>query len=96
MQLKEKLSSGLSGVLIDVREPWEYKISSIEESELIPIRQFQTALPTLEQAGKDQEILLICQTGARSSHVQQFLINQGFTNTHNVSGGMSSWLVVNL
>jgi len=96
MQLKRKLSGEFSGVLIDVREPWEYNVSCVEESQLIPIRQFQAALPELEKAGKDQEILLICQTGARSSHVQQFLITQGFTNTHNVKGGMSSWLVVNL
>jgi len=96
VQLKQKLSGKFNGVLIDVREPWEYNVLCVEESKLIPIRQFQAALPELEKAGKDQEILLICQTGARSSHVQQFLITQGFTNTHNVKGGMSSWLVVNL
>ena len=91
-ELKEKLASNFDGILVDVREAWEYDIAHIDEAKLMPINNFQEHISELEAAGKDCEILLICQSGARSAYIQKFLIQQGFTNTFNISRGMDAWL----
>ena len=90
--LKNKLDSGFDGILIDVREPFEHQSCSIDGFRLVPMREFQAIIPELEAAGKDTEIILLCHSGARSAHVQQFLMSQGFSNTYNVAGGIANWL----
>lgn len=90
--LKSKLAEGFKGILIDVREPWEHDAANIEGFRLVPIRSFPTVLPELLAAGQDAEILLLCKSGMRSARVQEFLINEGFTNTHNITHGMDAWL----
>jgi adenylyltransferase/sulfurtransferase len=93
--LKEKLDNGFKGHLIDVREPWEHQTCNIEGFRLVPMQTFTSILPELEASGKDTEIILLCHSGARSAHVQQFLITQGFTNTSNVAQGIAAWLKIN-
>ena len=92
--LQQKLAAGFDGILLDVREPWEHEISQIEGFQLIPMRQFPSILPELIQSGKDREILLLCKSGVRSAHAQQFLITEGFTNTHNIDDGIDAWLKI--
>jgi rhodanese-related sulfurtransferase len=42
--------------------------------------------------GRDHEILIHCKSGMRSAHACEFLTNNGFTNVHNVAGGIEAWL----
>lgn len=90
--LQSKLDQGFKGILIDVREPWEHDVANIEGFRLVPIRSFPTVLPELIEAGQDTEIILLCKSGMRSASAQEFLINEGFTNTHNITHGMDAWL----
>ncbi|MGJ8677161.1 MAG: molybdopterin-synthase adenylyltransferase MoeB [Akkermansiaceae bacterium] len=90
-ELKAKLDQGLNGILIDVRETWEHDVINIPSARLVPLNTFPAILPELESQGKDQEILMLCKAGSRSAMAMNFLVNEGFTNVHNVIGGMDAW-----
>jgi len=40
---------------------------------------------------QDKEVIIYCHSGARSSRVTQFLNEQGYTNIHNMLGGIMAW-----
>ena len=77
-----------SPLLLDVREPWEYQIVHLEDSQLVPMREIPAILETLDP---QQEIIVVCHHGIRSRHVALFLEHQGFSNVVNLSGGLDAW-----
>ncbi|MGD8592887.1 MAG: rhodanese-like domain-containing protein [Gammaproteobacteria bacterium] len=87
--LKNLLDNGQSTpLLLDVREPWEFNICRIEGSKLIPMRQIHSAV---DQLDRDQPTVVICHHGIRSQQVCLYLVNMGFTNVFNLSGGVQAW-----
>lgn len=86
-ELKEQLNRK-DVQLIDVRTPGEYKARSIHQFKNIPLN---TLPSNLEKLKKDQEVIVICQSGMRSSNACKMLVKNGFTNVTNVRGGMSAW-----
>lgn len=88
-ELKEYLEQA-SGkpLLLDVREPWEYQICHLENSELVPMNQVPTILKRLD---KDRETIVICHHGVRSQRVGLLLKDYGFKDVVNVTGGISEW-----
>ncbi|HEX5564215.1 MAG TPA: rhodanese-like domain-containing protein [Sporosarcina sp.] len=74
---------------IDVRTPAEYKGRHIKEFENIPLNLLKSKLDKLD---KNKEIVVICQSGMRSSQAAGILKKSGFTGVTNVRGGMSAWL----
>ena len=36
-------------------------------------------------------VIVMCRSGNRSSRITQFLRDQGYTNVHNLDGGILSW-----
>ena len=75
-------------LLLDVREPWEFEKCSIENSQLVPMRQIPSALSQLDP---DQETIVICHHGIRSRSVAAYLSSNDFTNVINLSGGIDAW-----
>ena len=75
-------------LLLDVREPWEYRIASLEGSTLIPMRQIPSAIEDLDPA---QEVIVICHHGIRSRHVAHYLESRGFARVINLRGGVDAW-----
>ena len=75
-------------LLLDVREPWEYKICHIEGSEHVPMRSIPAKIAALDPA---QETVVICHHGIRSRMVCQYLQQEGFSNLINLTGGVKSW-----
>lgn len=51
-------------------------------------------LPTLTQAiGKEQPLILVCQTGNRSGSLATYLANElGYSRVYNLRNGISGWL----
>jgi molybdopterin/thiamine biosynthesis adenylyltransferase/rhodanese-related sulfurtransferase len=88
-ELRETLSNGFEGLLIDVREPDEYQVAHIEGSQLIPLK---TLPGHLESLPKDREILVHCKAGGRSAKAVQLLLDHGFVRVKNVAGGIDAWL----
>ena len=74
--------------VIDVREQWEYDEGHIPGVTLIPMNDVPNRL---NEIPKDKEVILTCRSGNRSSQVTQFLRDQGFTNIHNMDGGILAW-----
>ena len=74
--------------LIDVREPDEYAAGHIPGITLIPMGEVAARLAELP---RDKEIIVTCRTGNRSSQIADLLREQGFTNVHNMTGGIVAW-----
>src|SRR6266446_2789828 len=86
--LKQKLASNGSLVIVDVREPFEYEIAHIENSKLIPLAELAARLGELDRT---KEIVAICHTGTRSAHAVQLLQSAGFSRASNLKGGIGAW-----
>jgi rhodanese-related sulfurtransferase len=89
-ELKQRQQAGENPTIIDVREPWEFEESRIGGSQNIPLGTLPQQLDDLEDH-KDQEVIVHCKSGARSSAAKAFLIQQGFTNVRNLEGGITAF-----
>ena len=75
-------------LLLDVREPRELQGARVEGAVHLPISVFQQRYTELPQ---DRQILVMCASGNRSAAVTAFLLRNGWTDVHNVEGGISAW-----
>ena len=89
-EAKRVLSGGSSASLIDVREPYECAIGTIQGSTNIPMN---TIPQHLENISKEGPLLIYCHHGGRSMQVTHFLRQNGFENAINVGGGIDAWSV---
>ncbi len=75
--------------LIDVREIAEIKAGTIDGAEPIPMA---TIPLRANELSKDEKLIVMCRTGARSAQVCAFLQQQhGFENVYNLRGGIFAW-----
>lgn len=75
------------GWLLDVREPFEWEAGHAPTAHHIPLGELgerQDELP------EDQQLLVICRSGARSRMVTDALTQAGYPAA-NVEGGMGAW-----
>ena len=91
-ELRERLAAKFEGILLDVREPEEYALASIEGAQLIPLA---TLPDRIDELPKDKEILIHCKSGRRSARAVELLASHGYTNVKNVTGGIDAWLEEN-
>jgi rhodanese-related sulfurtransferase len=75
-------------LLLDVREPWEFRLCQIDGSQLIPMGQLPASLNALDPA---RETVVICHHGIRSRQVAMYLDYQGFDRVINLAGGVDAW-----
>ncbi|MGM9926042.1 MAG: rhodanese-like domain-containing protein [Bacillus sp. (in: firmicutes)] len=73
---------------IDVRTPGEYKSNHIKQFKNIPLNELGSRVT---QLSKEKEVVVICQSGMRSSKASKLLKKMGFKQVTNVKGGMSAW-----
>ncbi|MEB3182371.1 MAG: rhodanese-like domain-containing protein [Nostocaceae cyanobacterium] len=92
-ELAERLNSGFDDFqLVDVREPSEVAIASIEGFVNLPLSQFAEWGDNIHaRLNPDAETLVLCHHGIRSAQMCQWLINQGFSNVKNISGGIDAY-----
>ena len=75
-------------LLIDVREQTEYNEGHIPGITLIPMGEIPGRLAEIP---KDKTVVVTCRSGNRSSQVASYLQQQGFTNIHDLQGGIVAW-----
>ncbi len=75
-------------VLIDVREQWEYDEARIPGITLIPMNSIPSRL---NEIPTDKTVVLTCRSGNRSSQIFSYLKQQGYTNIHDMQGGILAW-----
>jgi len=87
-EVMEKLLSGDSFQVLDVREEDEVKRKRIPGSTWIPLAKLGKQVGELD---KNKEIAVHCESGLRSYKACLKLQEQGFENVKNVDGGMLCW-----
>jgi adenylyltransferase/sulfurtransferase len=87
-ELKQKMDRGDNFVLIDVREPHEYKIARIPGSKLIPLGEFSKHVGELDP---NADIVVHCKMGGRSARACGILRQAGFEHVKNLAGGILAW-----
>ncbi len=86
-QLKAKLTKK-EVVLVDVREPSEWKGGYVESAHRIFFADLDEKAETLP---KNKPIAVSCSVGNRSSIGASILKRKGFKEVYNVLGGMTAW-----
>lgn len=87
-ELKSKLDNNEEIQIIDVREPYEVEIATIN-AENIPMAEVTSSV---EKFRKDIPCVVHCRSGARSASVIVFLEeNHGYDNLYNLEGGILAW-----
>lgn len=88
-QLKEEyLTKKIDKFFLDVRTKGEYKSNHIRGFENIAVDGLAA---NLRKIPKDKEIVVICQSGGRSSMACNLLKKNGYEKVTNVIGGMNNW-----
>jgi molybdopterin/thiamine biosynthesis adenylyltransferase/rhodanese-related sulfurtransferase len=88
-ELKERMDRGDAPKVIDVREPHEHAICKIPGAILIPQGQLMQQLGTFDP---NEEIVVHCKSGGRSSRAVQMMKARGFANARNLAGGVLAWV----
>jgi rhodanese-related sulfurtransferase len=88
-ELYDRHQEGEPYKLIDVREPYEHEDFNIG-GDLIPMGDILQALDKLSEF-QSSEIVVYCRSGARSAAVREFMIQSGFSNVRNLTGGVLAW-----
>ncbi|MFY9232346.1 MAG: adenylyltransferase/sulfurtransferase MoeZ [Candidatus Nanopelagicales bacterium] len=95
LQLKEMLDAREAGeedfILIDVREPNEFEIVSIDGAVLIPKGEFLDG-SALEKLPNDKRIVLHCKVGGRSAEALAVVKGAGYSDAVHVGGGILQWI----
>lgn len=75
-------------LLIDVRNPSEFEKGNIPEAINIPVDALRSRLNELDP---QQNIYVYCQIGLRGYLASRILLQSGFKNVYNISGGYYLW-----
>jgi rhodanese-related sulfurtransferase len=88
-EVQRKLVSG-EIVLIDCREESEWHTANISGAKLLPMSRWGEVIHELSDYA-EQHIVVHCHHGGRSLRVTQWLRENGFPNTRNMTGGIHAW-----
>ena len=82
---------GEGALLVDVREATEAAALAFDVDTLVhlPLSQFEQRWAELP---RDRELVLVCETGARSLKATYFLQYQGYDHVANMGGGLVKWM----
>jgi adenylyltransferase/sulfurtransferase len=88
IEVKNLLDSGKKITILDVRNPPEFEIGTIEGSVKIPLPELQDRLGELDSR---ENIVVHCHHGPRSTRAVNLLRKFGFTKAKNLKGGIDQW-----
>ena len=75
--------------VIDVRQMEEIRTGTVPKAEALPLHTLPIKVHELP---KDEKLVMVCRSGARSAQACMFLQQQGFSNVYNLRGGMMGWV----
>lgn len=85
-QAYQKFQQG--AFFLDVRTEAEWSQAHLTGSTLIPLDQLSSRLA---EVPKDQDVVVICRSGARSKEGMTILRNAGYTRAVCMTGGLLAW-----
>jgi adenylyltransferase/sulfurtransferase len=86
-ELKRRIDAGEDAYILDVREPFEYRIANIGGI-LIPMNEVPRRLAEID---RDREVIVQCRSGSRSQQVAEYLKQLGYPRVVNLAGGILAW-----
>ena len=74
--------------VIDIRQPAELNSGIIPGAEALPMHTIPLRMSELN---REEKLIMVCRSGARSAQACMFLQQQGYDNVFNLRGGMMAW-----
>ena len=88
-EAKSLVESNVSLIIVDVRTREEYDSGHIEGAILIPVSELEGRINELS---KEEEFLIYCRTGNRSSNSVNILKANGYTKIFHMNDGIIAWI----
>ena len=88
--LIELLGSAEPPFLVDVRDPWEWAVSSLADqgARLIPVGEIDNRISEIP---RDMPVVVYCRSGQRGLTAAHLLKKAGYVRVFNLSGGILGW-----
>jgi rhodanese-related sulfurtransferase len=86
-QWVEDAANGLR--VIDVRQMQEIAMGTVPKAEALPLH---TLPAKVHELSRDEKLVVVCRSGARSAQACLFLQQHGFSNVYNLRGGIMGWV----
>jgi len=80
-------------LIVDVRELGEFITERAPGVALVPLSEF---VARHQELPKDRPLLMVCAAGSRSASATMYLLQNGWTDVRNVTGGMMAWAAAGL
>ncbi|ALO12476.1 Sulfur carrier protein adenylyltransferase ThiF [Streptomyces venezuelae] len=88
--LHRLVQEGRAPRLLDVRTPGEFRTAHIPGSYNVPLATLREHRAEL-RAHLDEEVVLLCRSGARAAQAEQALAEAGLPNLRVLEGGVTAW-----
>lgn len=88
VDVNERLKKGEKLNIVDVREDAEVATGIIPGAKHIPLQELSQRYTEIDP---NQETIMVCRSGNRSSMACQFLLGMGYHKVKNMMGGMNYW-----
>jgi rhodanese-related sulfurtransferase len=90
-----RLMNNDEAVVLDVREATDFNNGHIKNAKNIPFTSLKGQLDNLLK-DREKPVLAYCRSGNVSGKACRILKSSGFSNVHNLAGGILSWQDANL
>jgi len=77
-------------ILLDAREKAEFNISHLQEAIWVGFDDFK--LKRVKHLDKNKKVVVYCSVGYRSEKIAERIQKAGFTDVHNLYGGIFEWV----
>lgn len=88
-ELKNMIKNNKKLLILDVRSVGEFRSGHIPKAKNIPVQEISSKINTLDLY-KDEEVVVYCASGGRSSSAANILAKNGFNKVYDL-GGMSNY-----
>lgn len=90
-QLRKLIESPNAPRLVDVRTPAEFESSHISGSLNVPLNVLDEHGDEIAQRLRQDDVVLVCRSGQRSTKAQALLRNAGLTSGRVLENGITDW-----
>lgn len=89
--LQQQLKSKTPPVVVDVRSGMEFRMGHIPGALHLPLWKIVLRLTGVLAQLKERELVVVCESGARSQLAAEMLRKRGFRASSSLDGDMAGW-----
>ncbi len=86
-----ELQKNFNFTILDTRKKEEYSVSHLKDALWVGYKKFDVNKVSKNIENKNMPIVVYCSVGVRSEDIGEKLLKAGFTNVHNLYGGIFDW-----